>query len=359
MASTDLPAKYKAAIYDEPGKISTKVVELDMPEPASGDVLIKLTHTGVCGSDLGLMTNRWRHMPVPTAAGQVGGHEGIGHVVKLGPGTENSGVKVGDRVGIKWLAGICGSCQPCLNGYDAACERQKISGFYWPGTFQQYVTSPANYVTPIPDEVSSEAVAPLLCAGVTAYSALRKTNLKSGQWVVLMGAGGGLGHLATQIAARGIGLRVIGIDSGSKRELVLESGAEHFLDFSSKDIVKEVTEITGGLGAHAVVVLTNANGAYAAAIDLVRVGGTITCVGIPEGDMLPIANAFPQILIGKSLKIIGVAVGNRQEAIETLDLAARGIIKTHYVVDKLENLTQIFQNMHDGKLNGRVVLDLQ
>lgn len=94
------------------------------------------------------------------------------------------------------------------------------------------------------------------------------------------------------------------------------------------------------------------------AVDFVRVGGTIACVGIPEGEMLPIATAFPQILIGKSLRIIGVAVGNRQEAIETLDMAARGIIKTHYVKDKLENLTQIFQDMHDGKLSGRVVLEL-
>jgi propanol-preferring alcohol dehydrogenase len=94
-------------------------------------------------------------------------------------------------------------------------------------------------------------------------------------------------------------------------------------------------------------------------VDLVRVGGTIACVGIPEGDMVPIAKAFPQILIGKALRIIGVAVGNRQEAIETLDLAARGIIKAHYVKDKLENLTQIFQDMQHGKLNGRVVLELQ
>ncbi|KAF3761773.1 GroES-like protein [Cryphonectria parasitica EP155] len=360
MAGEPLPDKFKAAVYDKPGEISTKVVEKDMPEPAAGDVLIRLTHSGVCHSDLGLMTNKWAHTPAPTAEGQVGGHEGVGHIVKMGPGTENSGVKVGDRVGIKWLAAICGSCPACLTGHDAVCFNQKISGFYWPGTFQQYVTSQATYVTPIPESLASDVAAPMLCAGVTCYSALRKSNARSGEWVVLLGAGGGLGHLAAQIASRGIGLRVIGIDAGSKKDFVLQSGAEHFIDFTAtKDVTKEVHDITGGLGAHAVVVLTASNGAYAMSLDLLRFGGTLVCVGIPEGDMVPIANAFPGLLIAKAQKIVGVAVGNRQEAIETLDLAARGIIKTHFTTDKLENLTQIFQDMHDGKLHGRVVLDLQ
>lgn len=99
----DIPKKYKAVVYDAPGKISTKVVELDTPEPGPGEVLVNLTHSGVCHSDLGVMTNRWAGLPYPTQPGQVGGHEGIGKVVKLGPGTEQSAVKVGDRVGIKWV----------------------------------------------------------------------------------------------------------------------------------------------------------------------------------------------------------------------------------------------------------------
>lgn len=100
----EIPKKYKAVVYDEPGKVSTKVVELDMPEPGPGQVLINLTHSGVCHSDLGVMTNRWAALPAPTQAGQVGGHEGVGKVVKLGPGAEQSTVKVGDRVGIKWVS---------------------------------------------------------------------------------------------------------------------------------------------------------------------------------------------------------------------------------------------------------------
>jgi len=116
-----LPSKYKAAIYDAPGSISTKIVDLDMPEPGAGEVLINLTHSGVCHSDLGVMMNSWKTLPFPTQAGQVGGHEGVGKIVKMGPGTENSAVKMGDRVGIKWMAGICEACEACRAGMDASC----------------------------------------------------------------------------------------------------------------------------------------------------------------------------------------------------------------------------------------------
>jgi propanol-preferring alcohol dehydrogenase len=148
-------------------------------------------------------------------AGQVGGHEGIGKVVKMGPGTENSSVKVGDRVGIKWvcwynarvhawrrkltacfqISGICETCPACLAGHDGVCFNQKISGYYTPGTYQEYCLGPANYVTPIPDGLASDMAAPMLCAGVTVYSALRKSTAQAGDWVVIMGAGGGLGEL--------------------------------------------------------------------------------------------------------------------------------------------------------------------
>jgi len=198
MGSTgDLPKTYKGVVYDEPGKVSTKIVDLDMPEPGPGEVLINLTHSGVCHSDLGVMTNRWAGLPAPTQAGQVGGHEGVGKIVKMGPGTETSSVKLGDRVGIKWISAICGSCPACLSGHDGVCFNQKVSGYYTPGTFQQYVLGPANYVTPVPESLPSDAAAPMLCAGVTVYSALRKSSAKSGDWVVLLGAGGGLGMLRT------------------------------------------------------------------------------------------------------------------------------------------------------------------
>ncbi|EDO02318.1 hypothetical protein SS1G_04794 [Sclerotinia sclerotiorum 1980 UF-70] len=295
--SFDIPKQYKAIVYDKPGTISTKIEQLDTPEPGPGDVLVRLTHSGVCHSDMGVCENSWRGLPYPTQAGQVGGHEGVGIVQKLGPGTENGRIKLGDRVGIK---------------------NQKISGYYYPGTFQQYALAPANYVTPIPDALDSKDAAPILCAGVTTYSALRKSDAKSGQWVVIAGAGGGLGHLACQIGSRGMAMRIIGVDHGSKEELVKECGAEVFIDvtkFDDKAIAEEVKRVTGGLGASAVIV-------------------------------------------AQEWKIKGSSVGNQREALEVLDMAARGIIKTRIRMEKMENLTEVFKEMSEGKMQGRVVLDL-
>lgn len=358
----DIPKRYKAIVYDKPGTISTKIEELDTPEPGPGEVLVRLTHSGVCHSDMGIMENSWKGLPFPTQAGQVGGHEGVGIVHKLGPGLENGRVKTGDRVGIKWIAYACGSCPPCLEGEDGLCFNQKVSGYYYPGTFQQYALSPANYVTPIPENLSSEDAAPMLCAGVTTYAALRKCDAKSGQWVVICGAGGGLGHLACQIGSRGMAYRIIGIDHPSKEELAMECGAEAFVDitkFDDKTIGGEVKRITGGLGASAVIVCTASNRAYAQAPSLLRFGGTLVCVGIPEGDLVPIPDAKPGLLIGKAWKFKGSAVGNQREALEVLEMAARGIVKSRLRLEKMDKLTEVFHEMSQGTMQGRVVIDLQ
>ncbi|KAF2994930.1 hypothetical protein E8E13_001455 [Curvularia kusanoi] len=359
MADVQIPKKHKAAVYDKPGSISTKIEELDTPEPGPGEVLINLTHSGVCHSDMGVMLNAWKTLPFPTQAGQVGGHEGVGKIVKMGAGTENSGVKLGQRVGIKWMAGICEACEACRAGMDASCFSGKVSGYYTPGTFQQYVLGPANYVTPIPDGLDSAAAAPLLCAGVTVYAALRKTNADSGNYVVIMGAGGGLGHLAVQYSARGIGHRVIGIDHSSKKDLVLESGAEHFIPVDgTSSLAEAVQSLTGGHGAHAVVVCTAHQGAYDESVNLLRFGGRVVCVGIPEGDMKPIGSACAQVLVAKALQIVGSAVGTRKEAIEACEFAARGVVKTHFRTEKLDKLTSVFEEMDKQTLKGRVVIDL-
>jgi alcohol dehydrogenase, propanol-preferring len=287
-------------------------------------------------------------------------------VASLGPGTESSTLKVGDRVGIKWIASACGNCPPCFAGVDAVCPNGKISGYYYPGTFQQYAISPAHYVTPIPDGVASDLAAPLLCGGVTVYSALRKSRAQAGEWLVVSGAGGGLGHLACQIGSRGMGFRIIGIDAGEKEQLVKDCGAEVFIDVTkfekgkegTEQIAKQIKELTGGLGAAAVVVCTSSNAAYAQALDFLRYNGTVVCVGMPENDMIPIANAFPILMVAKQLNIVGSAVGSRKEAIETLEMAARGIVKTHFRVVPMDKLTAVFEEISAGKLQGRVVLDL-
>lgn len=198
----------------------------------------------------------------------------------------------------------------------------------------------------------------MLCAGVTVYSALRKSSAKAGDWVAILGAGGGLGHLACQIASRGMGLRVIGIDAGNKKDIAMECGAEVFIDHTGGKAEEEVKKATGGMGAQAVLVLTAANAAYASAMTLLKFGGTCVCVGLPEGELKAIATAYPQFLVAKAQTIRGVAVGDRKEAIETLEFAERGLVKTHFKTAKMEELTSIFEQMDKGELIGRVVLDL-
>ncbi len=194
---------------------------------------------------------------------------------------------------------------------------------------------------------------------MTVYSALRKANAQSGNWVVIMGAGGGLGHLAVQISSKAIAHRVIGIDHSSKKDIVMDSGAEHFLPVDgTENMAEAVKALTGGLGAHAVVVCTANNNAYAQSLELLRFHGRVVCVGIPEGDVVPMKTATPGLMVGKSLQIVGSAVGSRKEAIETMDFAARGIVKTHYRTEKMDKLTDVFNEMHEGKLQGRVVIDL-
>lgn len=170
------------------------------------------------------------------------------------------------------------------------------------------------------------------------------------------------GHLACQIGSQGMAFRIIGIDHGSKEQLVKDSGAEAFVDitkFDDKTIAEEVKRITGGLGVSSVIVCTASNRAYAQALGFLKFGGTLICVGMPGGDLVPIAGASPSVLVAQSWKIKGSAVGNQREALEVLEMAARGIVKSHFRLEKMDKLTEVFEEMAAGKLQGRVVIDLQ
>ncbi|KAK4210934.1 chaperonin 10-like protein [Rhypophila decipiens] len=366
-----LPKTHKAIVYPSPGStpLKTAITTIPTPRPAPGEVLVRLTHSGVCSSDLGILTNSVGFPPTPE--NQVGGHEGVGHVVAFGESTADTALagnlKIGDRVGIKWVSAICGCCMPCLSGRDALCEKVKVSGYVTPGTFQEYVIAPATYVTPIPEGLESEIAAPMLCGGLTVYSALRKSGAQAGDFVVIPGAGGGLGHLAVQIAARGMGLRVIGIDAGPKEEFVKSLGAEVFFDITkysqdaegSAKLAEDVKAATPrGAGAASVIVCVGSTAVYAQAIHFLGFGGSLVCVGLTKDLTVPIGGAFPNLMIAQELRILGSAVGNRKEAIEVLEMAARGVVKTHVTVEPMSKLTEVFEKLSKGQLHGRVVIDL-
>ncbi|KAH7041146.1 alcohol dehydrogenase [Microdochium trichocladiopsis] len=361
MSVSDSTSSYKAVIYADPPSTKTEVVDLDIPEPDVGQVLVRLHYSGVCHTDYSFCTNGFVGAP-PTMKGQIGGHEGIGEVVKLGPGVVLPAV--GTRVGIKYAADACLNCEPCLLGGETSCTQVKISGFYTPGTFQQYCLTSAKYATVIPDGLPSDAAAPLMCAGITVYSALTRGGVKPGDWVLVTGAGGGLGHLGVQYA-RALGARVLAVDHGSKEDLCRSLGADEFVDFSQfpaneppgeSQMAARIRELTAG-GVKIALMCSSNSGTYEQAVYWLRFRGTIVCVGVP--DNAAVMAGSPMMFLEKELRMIGVKTANRQEAVETLALAAKGAIKTHFEVRPMGELTQIFEEMEKGMLRGRVVLDLR
>jgi propanol-preferring alcohol dehydrogenase len=213
-----------------------------------------------------------------------------------------------------------------------------------------------NHVTPIPAGIGSAAAASILCAGVTTYRALKHSGAQHGDWLVLPGAGGGLGHLALQYA-RTRGLRVIAIDTGpEKRALCEKLGAEVWVDFKeTEDIVKAIRAATGGPGAHVALVAAATAAAYQLAIDYLRPGGTLMVVGLPgeakleasifftvfKASIFLARNTAPLLTRGpQSISILGSCVGNRQDAIEAIDIAARGEVKVHFELKGLSALKE-------------------
>lgn len=355
--SIQIPKTQKAAIVQKSG--SAVEVKSDIPvkqpeELGPGECLIKMHCTGVCHTDLHAASGDW---PVPPKTPLIGGHEGVGDIVAIGKDTVNSPVKVGDRVGIKWIAYSCLQCEQCRNAREQNCYNAKLSGYNVDGTFQQYVVSWVNCVTPIPDGLESAAAASILCGGLTVYRALKYSETHPGDWVVLPGAGGGLGHLAVQYA-KYMGRRVIAIDEGEeKRQLCMSLGADHWIDFTKcKDITAEIKRVTGGFGAHATVVTAASSSGYAQAIDYLRENGRLMAVGLPGKATLDASIFFT---VFKSITIHGSYVGNRQDAIECIDIAAMGAVKCHYQQKTMDDLEEVYHALGEGKVAGRVVLSLQ
>lgn len=322
-------------------------------ELAPGECLVKLFCTGVCHTDLHASKDDW---PLHANTPLVGGHEGIGEVVAIGENTSECPVKVGDRVGIKWLAYSCLNCEQCRNGREQNCPKAKLSGFTIDGTFAQYTVSYVHHVTPIPQNLDSNAAASILCAGLTVYRALKYSRAKIGEWVVLPGAGGGLGHLAVQYAVA-MGLRVVAIDTGlEKKKLCLELGAEKWIDFrEAQDIVQAVREACDGEGAHCAIVTTaNASG-YTQAVDYLRPGGTLMAVGLPGEAKLEASIFFT---VFKSINIIGSYVGNRQDAVEALEIASRGRVVVRCECKDLSKLKEVYDALEEGRVAGRIILEM-
>lgn len=325
--------------------------KIPVPKPGPDEVLINVKFSGVCHTDLHAMMGDW---PIPVKLPLVGGHEGAGVVVARGELVND--VEIDDHVGIKWINGSCLSCSYCMTADEPLCAKALLSGYTVDGSFQQYAVAKAAHVARIPKEVSLEAVAPVLCAGITVYKGIKESGVRAGQWIAIAGAGGGLGNMALQYC-KAMGIHTIAIDGGEEKNKATRAlGASAYVDFfTSKDLVADVKAATpDGLGPQAAILLAVSEKPFQQAADYIRPRGAVICIGLP-GNARISAPVFESVV--RMIQIKGSYVGNRQDTQEALDFFARGMVNAPYKTVGLSELQSVYDQMKDGKLVGRVVVD--
>ncbi len=337
----------KAAVVHEFAQPLT-VDEIPVPTPGPQQALVKVRFSGVCHTDLHAAHGDWPVKPSPPF---VPGHEGVGEVVAIGD--QVTRVAVGDLVGNAWLWSACGECEYCETGWETLCPRQENGGYSVDGSFGQYMLVDARYAPLIPAGVDLAAVAPILCAGVTVYKGLKRTDTRPGQWVLISGIGG-LGHIAVQYAVA-MGLRVVAVDvDDEKLALARTHGAEITVNArTSDDPAAEIQRLTGGGVQGGLVTAVNGH-AFPQAIGALRRGGTVALVGLPP-EQFPL-DIFSTVLLG--LTVRGSIVGTRKDMAEAVDFFARGKIQPTYTVRPMSDINAIFGEMERGGIDGRIVIDL-
>lgn len=338
----------KAALLRALGSPLT-IEELPMPTPGADEVLIKVVACGVCHSDLHLAAGEWDLLKPITKLPLVLGHEVAGVIAAVG--ADVSEFNIGDRVGVPWLHYTCGQCEFCLAGRETLCVKQQVTGATVDGGFAEFIKAKASHTARLPDNLSFAAAAPLLCAGVTVYNALKKSDAQAGHKLAVFGVGG-LGHVAIQLA-KARGAEVIAIDiADDKLELARQCGADHTINAATTQAYKEIKKLTAG-GAHIVMVTSGSKVAYETALRSLRRGGTLVVVGMaPE----PISVSTVALVSGE-YRIVAAAVGTRQDLREVLQLAAEGKVTCRIETRPFVEVGAVLDEMKKGGLLGRVVLE--
>ena len=335
----------KAAVVHEFGK-PLVIEEAPIPEPGPGQIQVKIEACGVCHTDLHAAEGDWPLKPKPPF---IPGHEGVGYVSALGRGVKD--MKEGDKVGIPWLHTACGKCDYCIAGWETLCEHQQMTGYTVNGGFAEYAVADPGFVGRVPDGFDFVEIAPILCAGVTVYKGLRMTDAKPGQWVAISGIGG-LGHLAVQYA-KAMGFHVAAVDvDDNKLAFAKRLGAALTVNARTTDPAAFIKKEIGG--AHGVLVTAVSLKAFEQAIGIVRRGGTVAFNGLPPGTF-PL-NIFDIVL--NAITIRGSIVGTRSDLHNSLALAGQGKVKATVAADRIENINDIFHRMHQGQIEGRIVLNM-
>jgi len=336
-----MPATYTSMQVDAAGA-AFHAVEREAPAPAAGHVRVAVEACGVCHSDA-LFTAG--HMP-GVAFPLVVGHEIAGRVDALGPGV--AGVAVGQRVAVGWFGGNCGHCAPCREGDAINCVALQVPGLSYPGGYAEEVVVPASALARIPDGLGAAEAAPLGCAGVTAFNALRRSAARPGALVAVLGLGG-LGHLGVQFAAR-MGFETVAIARGAdKRALAEQLGAHHYIDNQAEDAAAALRALGG---AAAVLATAPDNAAMLDTLGGLAPRGELVVVGVN-----PASVPFnPSALIGGTKRVYGHASGTSIEVEETMRFAALTGVRPMVEQVPLDRVGDAFDRMLSGRARFRMVL---
>lgn len=327
------------------------VEERSTPQPTGSQILLRIEATGVCATDLHLVR---RSIPYLLPKVNICGHEGVGRIAQLGPDVDTNEWRVGERVSHRWIYRWCGTCEGCTRGEEQFCDRRDLSGKDVDGCWAEYTLVDSRYLLRLPETLDPVLAAPILCGGTTVYRALKSAALSKGEWVTVVGAGGGLGHLAIQYA-KVMGLNVVGIDGGPAKEaLCKQLGADAVIDFTKEeDITAAVIKATGG-GAHAILVTSSSVKAYEQALTYVRKRGIIICIGITAQKMtFPVG---PEYFVSRGVRLTGTSTGTMEDTREALEYVRNGHVKPVIVEKNLEDIPACIEELERGDAVGRFVV---
>lgn len=336
----------KAAVVHQFG--SPLVIEdMAIPVPGPGQVVVKVETSGLCHTDIHAAHGDWPVKPTPPF---VPGHEGVGLVARVGPDVTR--LREGDRVAVPWLGWACGACEACASGWETLCAHAKYTGYLVDGSFAEYVLADAAFAGRVPDSIDPLDAAPLTCAGVTTYKAVKVSGARSSDLVAVYGVGG-LGHLALQYAQIA-GATVAAVDVFDyKLDVAKQLGASYTFNSTITDPADAIQQLGG---ADVAIVLAATPTAFEQAFASLRANGTLVLVALPKDNTmhLPI---FETVL--KGIKVVGSLVGTRVDLAETFELHADGRTRIVHETRQLEQVNESIQQVEKGQVEARLVFDLR
>jgi len=331
-----------AAVINEAGS-QFELETRDIPTPGPDEVRIAVDACGICHSDAFVKEGTYPGVSYP----RIPGHEIAGRIDAVGD--DVSAWSTDDRVGVGWHGGHCFTCEPCRRGEFKLCENVEITGLTYDGGYAEYVTVPTEAVAEIPDSLAAVDAAPLLCAGVTTFNALRNTDAGPGDLVAVLGVGG-LGHLAIQYA-HAAGFETVAISrSPDKKELAMDLGADHFLDATATDPAEALQELGG---ANVVLATAPSTEALESVVGGIGADGTVMIVGVPDEPVsVDVAH-----LVGTRGAVAGWASGHARDSQDTLEFSSLREITPEIETYPLSEVSTAYERMIENEARFRVVLE--